>query len=542
MGRLDRWIEGWRGAMLAALIAVAAGLPGLMALPTLDRNEARFVQATSQMLETGDFTAIRFQERLRGGAAPGGHWLQAAAVHLVADPETREIWIFRLWSLVGAALAAAACVWGGAPLFGRGPAFLAGASLGASFVLGRAAGMATADALFAGACALMIAAFARIYVANTDGRALRRRDRVFLWVGLIAAVLIKGLLPLALIAFTGAALFALDRRADWFKRLGLGWGLLALAALGGPWAVAVTVATDGQFWAPLGPPATQGEWPGWQTLDAALLMFPATALFPFAVAHAWRQRGTVGVRVALCWLIPGWLVSEFMPGRQVFTTLPFYIALMWLGAAGVLAPRGSRLLGLVSAAISVLAGLALATASVWLAGHFGQAADLAVGVLSGLLFLGAGLAAAVAILRPPSAAAPPMIVALLLALAAQGWMTGILLPRLDGLWVTRQTLHALHEAKLDPREGLAVGPVASAGYSEPSLVFALGAKTETGSGRLAAQAIAEGRPAIVEAVEEAAFQAALKRLEVRAEVVDEIAAYDYVLGRDLKLTIYRRRD
>ena len=542
MGRLDRWIESWRGAALAALIAVAAGLPGLIALPTLDRNEARFVQATSQMLETGDFTAIRFQERLRGGAAPGGHWLQAAAVTLIADPESRSIWIFRLWSLAGAALTAAACVWGGAPLFGRGPAFLAGASLGASFVLGRAAGMATADALFAGACALMIAAFARIYVANTEGRSLRRRDRVFLWVGLIAAVLIKGFLPLALIAFAGASLFALDRRADWFKRLGLGWGLLALAALAGPWVVAVTVATDGQFWAPLGPPATQGEWPGWQTLDAALLMFPATALFPFAVAYAWDHRKTVGVRVALCWLIPGWLMFEFMPGRQVFSTLPLYIALMWLGAAGLLAPRTSRLPMLFGAALSALAGLGLAAASIWLAGRFGQATDLAVGGLSALLFVGAGVAAAIAVLRPASAAAPPMIAALLLSLAAQGWMTGVLLPRLDGLWATRQTLRALHAAALDPREGLAVGPVASTGYSEPSLVFALGAKTETGDGALAAQAIAEGRPAIVEAAETGVFQAALRRLGVRADVVDEVAAYDYVLGRDLNLTIYRRRE
>ena len=135
-----------------------------------------------------------------------------------------------------------------------------------------------------------------------------------------------------------------------------------------------------------------------------------------------------------------------------------------------------------------------------------------------------------------------MTAIIVLSLVAQGWLVGALLPRLDGLWATRQTLAVLHRASLDPREGLAIGPVASAGYAEPSLVFALGARTETGDGRLAAQAIAEGRPAVVEASEEARFQVALRRRGVRAEVVDEITAYDYALGRDLKLTVYRKRD
>jgi 4-amino-4-deoxy-L-arabinose transferase-like glycosyltransferase len=32
--------------------------PGLAAIPPLDRDEARFAQATRQMLETGDFICI----------------------------------------------------------------------------------------------------------------------------------------------------------------------------------------------------------------------------------------------------------------------------------------------------------------------------------------------------------------------------------------------------------------------------------------------------------------------------------------------------
>ena len=47
------------------LIAFLAGLPGLLALPPLDRDESRFAQATAQMLETRDFVDIQFQDAPR---------------------------------------------------------------------------------------------------------------------------------------------------------------------------------------------------------------------------------------------------------------------------------------------------------------------------------------------------------------------------------------------------------------------------------------------------------------------------------------------
>ena len=58
--RLDGWARGARGPWLAALVALLAALPGWFAMPVLDRDEARFAQASAQMLETRDFTSIHF--------------------------------------------------------------------------------------------------------------------------------------------------------------------------------------------------------------------------------------------------------------------------------------------------------------------------------------------------------------------------------------------------------------------------------------------------------------------------------------------------
>src|SRR6516164_4032417 len=77
-----RSVRGFAVLLLLCLILYA---PGLTSIPPVDRDQARFAQATRQMLETGDFIRIRFQE-VRNKKLIGIHWLQAAAVALFSTP------------------------------------------------------------------------------------------------------------------------------------------------------------------------------------------------------------------------------------------------------------------------------------------------------------------------------------------------------------------------------------------------------------------------------------------------------------------------
>src|SRR5690606_3423775 len=88
---LDALVQGWRGPLLAALVALLAGLPGVMLLPPLDRDEARFAQVTAQMLETGDYVDMRFQDAPHYRKPSGAHWMQALAVSLTSEVEARDI-------------------------------------------------------------------------------------------------------------------------------------------------------------------------------------------------------------------------------------------------------------------------------------------------------------------------------------------------------------------------------------------------------------------------------------------------------------------
>ena len=81
-----------RAVAVLAVISIASFLPGFFQIPPVDRDEARFAQATKQMIETDDYIDIRFQDEARYKKPVGIYWLQAAVVEMaeaVGDPNAR---------------------------------------------------------------------------------------------------------------------------------------------------------------------------------------------------------------------------------------------------------------------------------------------------------------------------------------------------------------------------------------------------------------------------------------------------------------------
>jgi len=544
--RLDHWARGWRGPALAALVVLAGALPGALSLPALDRDEARFAQATAQMLETGDFVNIRLQAEPRDKKPVGIHWMQAASVQLFSSVERREIWVYRLSALLGGMLAAAACAWGAAAFLGPRGGLFAGAILGASFLLSTESGIAKTDAVLCGATALSMAALARVYAASLAGGPTGRRTKAWFWTGQAVGLLVKGPIAPLVAGLTLGGLWAADRRLGWVRRLGWTWGLVLVAAVVGPWAVAITVATDGRFWldavggdlAPklAGGHESHGAPPGLHLLLSPLLFFPAALMLPAALAYGWRRRREPFVRFALAWLVPAWLLFEALPTKLVHYPLPLYPALAWLAAGALMEPIGvwSRRLG---AGLSIAAAAAWAAFCLWAAAEYGgPGAGLWAALAAGLL-VAAGLAGAVGLARDRAGAG--LLAAGVLGVIAHAATAGGLAPALRDLWVSDRAARALAEAGLAPHAGVVPGPVAVAGYAEPSLVFALGTRTELGNAVTAAAAVGEGRPALVEAAQEADFRAALAAVGARAELVGRVDGLNYSNGARVSLGLWR---
>jgi 4-amino-4-deoxy-L-arabinose transferase-like glycosyltransferase len=347
------------------------------------------------------------------------------------------------------------------------------------------------------------------------------------------------------VGLTILALLVVERRGDWLADLKPVWGLILVAAMVGPWAGAVTVATDGGFWAEAigadlapklaGGQESHGAPPGYHLLLTPLLAFPMTLLLPAALVRAWRHRSETGVRFALCWLIPTFLVFELSPTKLPHYPLPTYAALAWLAARVLAEPLGSvsRYAG---AGLGAVVGLALAGACIYLAAQYGDPADVWAVTLAAGLFAGAGLLPAWLLARRAAGAATAAAVGL--GVLAHAALAALVVPGLEPLKVSARLEAALEAARLLPRQGVAEAPVAVAGYAEPSLVFALGTTTELHGAEEAAVAVVQGRPAIVEALEAERFQAALKKQGVRAREVARVDGLNYSKGDPVSLGIY----
>ena len=546
--RLDRVAQGWRGPLLAALVALIAGLPGLIALPALDRDESLFAQATAQMLETGDFVSIRYQDQARDKKPVAINWLQAAAVQTLSSPEARQIWAYRIPSLLGAMLAAAALTWGAARFVRPQTALAAGAILASTLLLSTEAGIAKTDAVLCGATTLAMAAFARIYAAAMlgDGIGAGGRTKALFWLGLAVAILDKGPIGPMVALLAGLLLWAWDRRAPWARTLGWAWGLILVLIIVGPWAVAITVKTDGQFWTgaiggDLAPKLARGDAghgapPGLHSLLAILLFYPAGALLPAALVQGWKARAEPGVRFALAWLIPTWLVFELLPTKLPHYPLPAYAALAWLAALALARPIG-RISAWIGAALAMIAAVALAVAVSVLQVKYGQPTGLAWAEAAEVLAVLSGLAGAAIVLSPAPRAA--LAAALTLGVVTHAVIAAGLGPRLDALWLSQRVVAALDQARLNPQGGLTPGPVTVVGYAEPSLVFHLGTGTEFGDAGDGAEAISEGRPVVVEQRQDEAFRRELADDGLKASAVGAVEGIDYSVGRKERLIVYR---
>ena len=542
---VDRIIAGWRGPALAALVAILAALAAAVAMPPFDRDESRYAEATAQMVETGDYVNIEFQDQPRHKKPVGIHWMQAAAVKAFADGNIRQIPPYRVPSILGAALAAAACAWGAAAFFGQRAGVLAGVALGSTVLLSTEGAFATTDAVLCGTTTLSLAALGRLYGAARGIGEAGFRSKLLFWLGMAVAILVKGPIGPMVAALTLIALGVWDRDWAWMKRLGWGWGALIVLVVFGPWAVAITLATHGAFWshaiggdlAPklAGGQESHGAPPGLHLGLILVTFFPATLLVAAAAVAGWTRRGEPAVRFALCWLIPSWIVFEAAPTKLPGYVLPLYGALCWLIAAALTRPvgRASRWTGAVLAALGAV--LIAAVAVLGLSKLGGPGPDVVWAGLTVGFAVAAALAGGGLLLKGAPASA--LAVACGFGVLAHAALFGGLAPSLTSLWSSRNVADDLRRAGLDPK---ASGPVAYVGYAEPSAVFLDGARTDiNATPQGGADAIAEGRPVVVDARQDAAFRFALAAKGVQARPVAVEKGYNYSKGRPITLTIYR---
>ena len=92
---------------LYALMAVLSVfvLIGHHTVPPLDRDEARFAQASKQMLQTGDYITVRFQDELRAKKPAGIYWLQSTFANFLGADDISSYRFVNLLALLASVFA-----------------------------------------------------------------------------------------------------------------------------------------------------------------------------------------------------------------------------------------------------------------------------------------------------------------------------------------------------------------------------------------------------------------------------------------------------
>ena len=551
MAAFDGWLTGFRPYLLLAAFCVLLYAPGIAAVPPLDRDEARFAQATRQMLETGDFLRIRFQDEARNRKPAGIYWLQAASVAAFSDPDSRAIWPYRLVSVIGAGAAVLLTFAFGSALFADSPAPRRAAFAGAALLAGMLgvaieAHIAKTDAMLLAAVVAAQGALGLAYISSRQGRPVAFWVAAVFWVAEAAAILLKGPPAPMLAIVTVAALSIADRDARWLRGLRPVVGSALLVLLLAPWLVAIQSATSGRFLADsighdlfaklVGAQESHGAPPFAYLALAMLTLWPASLFLVPALVRTWGRRELWVERYLLAWVVPAWLLLELVPTKLPHYALPLYPAIALAAGAALadvtpLAKASWAARGDIAVrCLWTIATLMLAAALIVLPIRFG-AGPAVVGIVGAALMV---VITALALYRPPSLAALPLVGAL--SLAFMGIAAAGVLPGLDRLWLSRSA--AALVATHPPPQG---EPLVAVGYSEPSLVFLLGTDLRLAGAGAAAEALAGGGEALVSGREDPMFHQSLTARGLVADRLGETRGLDYSNGQRMVLTLYAVR-
>lgn len=484
MRAIEQWLAGLGPRGVSALllaVSLLMFLPGFTSLPVLDRDEARFAQASRQMLASGDFIDIRFQDEPRYKKPVGIYWLQSAAVALTGA-EAAPIWKYRLPSL----LAAVASVLLTARIaMGLGTAragLIAGLMMAGVFSLGMEARLAKTDAVLLLGILASQAVLAQLWQAaraqNFARPTLPLAAVLLFWAAISAGLLIKGPVGPMVSGLTVVALAVIARRLGWLMALRPGLGLALTAVLVLPWYIAISVQSQGAFWAAslghdmigkmAGAQESHGAPPGTYLVLLWLTFFPASVGLALALRPLWlwRHSRSTALLFVLAWVVPGWAVFEVTPTKLTHYVLPFYpalavaVALVWEDL--IAAPR-KLWHWLVLGALALLAAGVLGA----IGAYAGRLAPDFTAPVGALVLALAVLAAGVALAARAMARHLPLLAATGLAVMGLGFSTGAVLAvsRVPAIWPAPRIVAAAVDATCP------APTIYAQGYFEPSLVF-----------------------------------------------------------------------
>ena len=341
----------------ALLLFVAVSVAGLGIRPLIVPDEPRYGIIPAEMVETGNWLALRMNGFVYYEKPPLGYWLTAASISAFGQ----NAFAIRLPSALATGVVALVAAWMATRVSGRredGPlAFMVQATTLGPLVLGS---VALLDPPFAAFVALSMGA---LFCATQSIGRTRAGWLALAGVAAGFAFLTKGLLAIAIPGAAALMFLAWERR--WKDMLTMPWIPLAAAAVTvAPFAWMIHRAEPG-FWEyfivvehfrrAAQPDSNQHPEPAW----FFLVMFPIGAmLWTLTWPTAWKGlRGAPewrsGVRFMLSWIVAPIALLSLSSGKLPTYVLPMFAPAAVLAALGLVRAHELGAMKKVGAATAV---------------------------------------------------------------------------------------------------------------------------------------------------------------------------------------------
>ena len=542
-------------------LILSALFSGQNNIPPIDRDEARFAQASRQMAQSNDYINIKFQDEIRAKKPVGIYWLQAVSGNIFG---LLDIGSFRIPSLISSIISIVFTGLIARLIFPLHQSLIVALFFASSMAFMGEAHLAKTDATLLSLVCIQQYFLLKLILKKENSIKAKYLYPVIIWVVFSFGVLVKGPLSFAILFPTIITYCFIKKSFSFIKLLNPILGLLISACIILPWFVAIDNSTEGLFFQKAfyddffnklqSGQEGHGAWPGTHLLFLSIAIWPIATFLPGLILFVKQNKNNSVVQFLICWIIPFWLIIEVVPTKLFHYSLPVLPAVAIL-AIGSLFHLKSQINNLQSSfqkrvilLLSIIfgsGGLVLGGGVLYFSSIFNFKNDLSITFLSILVFIITILVFVLSIiffLRSSNQLKKyqRFIYNFPLAIIALASFFNIIIfqfifPSLDYLYPSKMISKKINFIQPDA--------VVSSGYHEPSLVFLLEGNVLLSSPQDAALFLAEGKNniALIEKRSLEEFLFSINQLNLKLVKADIVSGYNIAKGKHVEIHIYKNQ-
>ncbi len=544
------------------IFLILAGIfSGQNSIPPIDRDEARFAQASRQMVQSNDYVNIKFQDEIRAKKPIGIYWLQAFSTKVFGS---EEIGSFRVPSLLSSLISILFVGFLTRLIFPLYQTIVVTLLFSSSITFMGEAHLAKTDATLL--CLICIQQYylLKLILDKKISFRVKYLYPVIIWFAFSFGVLVKGPLSFAILIPTVILFCYFQKSIDLISKLNPIIGIIICAFVILPWFFAIEEATQGvflqkafneDFFSKLqSGQEGHGALPGTHLLILSVAIWPVATFLPCLILFCIENKNNIVVQFLISWIVPFWIIIEIIPTKLFHYSLPVLPAIAILAIGGMFQFKSNikkiqntllKNLIYFSSVLFGLGGVILGIGLFYTCYKFNIDKDFSITFLTILIILITIAVFSLSLLlifnlRAINDISRKYFYNLPLAIIALGAIFNIInfnfiIPKLDYLFPSKILANKIE--LINPET------ITSAGYHEPSLVFLLKGNVLLSKPHEAAIFMAEGKKniSLIEKSSLGKFLEATKELNLKVKKVDTVRGYNIAKGRHVEINIFENQ-